>query len=397
MKRTMNNRVWSICIMMAIGLGGCALNGDIHLYRAEDKKLISPWIIEISGKNTPIPSLSQNIEDTFTIIYDRANFGYIPDFDNSNEVIVAFTFNDDPGQAEEKNIVRILGPMKGITDQGLSSMINKVVYGPRPGLKPYDILRVKIQVFEFDAEEREQRASFLNLVGNIAQTFAISDPVTLAEIKLAKEILGILNQMDQDDVVFEFQFDILPLLTPQNKTRAIPLAEGSYVILKQEKSNEFATYWQWTKRGLEKKDYWCFIFTLPADIIWLPVVAFQHWICDDPDKQSKTEPYYKKDGKKFIIGKDICYIDEYRALMKQKQDDNYEIYRGHTWLSFSIEKGRNSNEWEKRQAISAFEKNILEKIRVTPLTDIKTEELQKAFKEVKTLLDEKKEKLTNTE
>ncbi len=429
----------------------CApLNGNVHLLQVDqnNRLLYGPWkeadtSDHIIGKQDP-PSLSN--EDSFTLYFDQAFFKYMPDLWGENEIVVVFTFNEGENDSDEHKIVKIIGPMERIGDGSYTSSIGNITYGPKR--VEGDVISVQIQVVEFDGEEKDNQSAFLDFIGSATEAFSLADPVTSAEISLAKEIAKILIQTNESDMVLDFKFDLLPKdLNTINKQindghRPISLRPGNWAIVKQEQCPLFRCYWPLTKNVGEWSRYtfipkfFAFIgdlaFTaVPVTLVKIfadtpelasvtPLTVHQKksaWTTDPPSETDVTEAFKtnqniqslafdektpklkithgKKNGEAnnttvsfqaefgsyMDDGKHISFEPNSRKLVL-KNGAKSEPYEAKTWLTFSIEQGRDPSNWEKRKALSQTEEDLLSKIKEPSSLD--TEQISNTLKKLET-------------
>ncbi|MCP4117472.1 MAG: hypothetical protein GY737_19180 [Desulfobacteraceae bacterium] len=352
-----------LIVLISLFSIGCStrLNGNVHLLKVgQDNNLYGPWY-GADDKKGIIPfqeghSFQNNI-DSYTILFNEAFFNYLPDPCNSNEVIVIFTFKEDLGGQGDNEIVKIIGPMKRIGDQSFSSAIGKVMYGPKR--TESSVISVKIQIVEYDAEETEDSAAFLDFIGGAAETFSIADPVTSAQISVAKEIAKTIIRTNKNDIVLEKEFDIFPydktawIYKAGNKVdkgSGIPLKAGNYAIIKQEQTTFLSNYWVLTKKANWPER----IVAIPFDLVSSIFVMGKRLFTDLPSPASRKELTLSKENNGYKDGQIIIRFDENtRKLMLEK-----EVYKTKTWLTFSIEQGRNPSKWENSEELLKSEKIV---------------------------------------
>ncbi len=416
--------------LLFILFSACApLNGNVHLLQIDqnNQRLYGPWKdadthTDIISKKTP--STSSTNEDSFTLYFDQAFFKYMPDLWGENEVVLVFTFNEGESDSDDHKIVKIVGPMERTGDESYASSIGNVSYGPKR--VEGDVVSVQIQVIEFDGEEKDNQSAFLDFIGSATEAFSLADPVTSAEISLAKEIAKALIETNESDIVLDFKFDLLPK-DPNtiNKTindghRPIALRPGNWAIIKQEQCPLFRCYWPMTKNVGDWSWYTAIpkffavigdlaLTTVPVTLVKIfadtpelasvmPLTVHQnkpgwtedpagmtetfktnqeiHSLSFDQDKPMLTISYNKKiDGKKETTvsfqgesgsymdgGEHISFEPNSRKLVLKK-DTESKPYEAKTWLTFSIEQGRDPSNWDKRKALSQTEKDLLSKIK----------------------------------
>ncbi|MSR46930.1 MAG: hypothetical protein EXS13_07690 [Planctomycetes bacterium] len=311
---------------------GCQVNGTVHLFRANaDGKLYGPWAgpalmksklpkpetaAEPGSAPTTANSKSTAAErspfeplcwfsagttpsDTYSLIFDQAFFKYLPDIGTANEVIVVFRFYEGTPTPEHED-VRILGPMSGITDGNFSSAIGEVTYSPKP--VESDALRVRIQIYEYDSLENKRTAQFIGFLGDAAKSFQLANPVTLAEVELAKAIADTLVKMNGNDLVFECSMDLLPTVIGKDQTtrravvhgnavalETIPLQGGTWGVIKQEAQSPVNRFFYFTAASFDQggDDWWLSLsFTLIGDLAMLPITGIHRAFLDSPSGES---------------------------------------------------------------------------------------------------------------
>ena len=289
------------------------LNGPVHPFRADygpgakraadndtnspDSLLLlyGPWHGSTERQSSQSAQDLQSIRpgDTYTIYFDNGFFKYMPDLFNENEILVVFTF-DEGGSGEDSGLVKIIGPMNRAPDQSMASQIAKISFGPKKF--EGDSLKIKVQVVEFDADERENRGAFLEFVGQAAESFNLADPVTAGEIKLAKEIAKTVNDLDQNDEVLTFEFELVPPddgASGQNSDYGLPMRAGFYGLIKEERTRVLTEYGEFTRNVYASTRSGWWLATLPltfvSDILVSPVVMIRNAYFDLPDEVS-TNP-----------------------------------------------------------------------------------------------------------
>ncbi|MCB1306702.1 MAG: hypothetical protein KDK30_00915 [Leptospiraceae bacterium] len=289
-----SRRLFLIVLLFTVGSACATLNGTVHMFRTghnpgervEDgaspsEKLYGPWFnYEDSG-----PDVVRQGEN-YTIFFDNAFFKYLPDLNDQNEVLIVFTFQEGGSAGEDDRLVKIVGPMNRIADGSLSAEISKISYGPKP--LNGDSLIIKIQIVEFDAQERENRGAFLDFVGQAAETFNLADPVTAQEIKLAKEIARTINDFDQNDEVLTFTFELVPHdVRVAHNDMGLPLRTGHYGLIKADRKALLGRYMAFSRENYAASDGgWWLLGALPAlvgDVVLLIPAAGYNAYFDQPD------------------------------------------------------------------------------------------------------------------
>ena len=371
-------------------LASCTyLNGNVSVYRStkdsENKYYIyGAWkdsekmygddvgIIRKQGEGD-----TERNQDSFTIYFNQAFFKNLPDFGFDNEVIVVFRFTEISGKEDGGEIVKILGPMKQVGDGSFFPGINKVSYGPKK--LSSDVLSVNIQIIEYDVDEMENSVAFLDFITNAASTLAIADPITAGEIKVAKEIAKTLLQFNQNDLIMDVHFDLLPYdenvvhwKEANEDVAPIPLKTGNYVIIQEEQCRLMACYFQFSQDKFSLdfntlKELPTYTLSFPADILAMPLVALNRTFFDTPDNKSLSPIEIDNEGKgmkKVLLWENkqeyIVLDNDSKKLYlhSDKGDQSKKLYKDKSWITFSIEQGRDPSLWEFRQSLSESEESI---------------------------------------
>lgn len=289
------------------------LNGTVHLFRAgnpravagqpdtypsnsnDTRYLYGPWFgTPSAGGASDSPDYIKKNE-SYTLFFDNAFFNALPDVGNVNEVILVFTFEEGGVSSEDNRLVKIIGPMRRTPDESLASQIGKITFGPKR--LEGDSVLVTVQIIEFDAEERENRGSFLDFVGNAAAQFNISDPVTSAEINLAKEIAKTVNDFDQNDEVLTITFELTAADANVRSDQSLPLRTGNYAIIKQDRPGFFDEQARFTSTSYSSMNLgqWIlsFPFALVGDVLMILPVGINTAFADVPDGLARHELSYR--------------------------------------------------------------------------------------------------------
>ena len=322
--------------------------------------------------------------------------------------MIIFRFTEISGKEDGGEIVKILGPLKRMGDGSFFPGINKVTYGPKK--LSSDVLSVEINVIELDAGERATSTALLDFIANAASTLAIADPVTQGEIKVAKEIASTLLQFNQNDPVMDIHFDLLPYdenvehWSSNSDVSPIPLKTGNYVIIQEEQCRFMGCYFQFTEKN--ESEIPTYLLSIPADIITTPLVALNRTFLDKPDKRALSPINIDKHGKIKTRGNFLLLDNDTKKLYLNKMSSNSVntgtttekiIYTDKSWITFSIEQGRDPSLWEFRKSLSESEEEINELLKNKSITEIlessqvddiitklnKTKEEIKAIKEMK--------------
>lgn len=454
-------------VLIAVFLLGffaaCApLNGNVHLLQVDkDNFLYGPWkdsdSNNIIGKQSS-PSITN--DDAFTLYFDQAFFKYMPDLFGENEIVLIFTFDEGASESDDKKVVKIIGPMDRTGDESYGSSIGRVTYGPKR--VEGDVISVHVQVVEFDGKEADDQSAFLDFLGGASEAFSLADPVTTAEISLAKEIAKALIQSNESDIILDFKFDLLPKdvtalnFSANDGHRPISLRPGNWAIIKQEKCALLRCYFPaWDNVG--ELTVWTFIPKVIAGafdlVVTSPIVTLVKIFSDTPKSESvaslevqqrestwgSVQPATQKkkeqvtplkvtdftnlkaeknrslelDTKRprltvtlssgnastiafmsfppkgsYLDGEKAIWFEPNSRKLFLKTSSNFDPYEAKTWMTFSIEQGRDPSNWEKRKVLSPAEQDLLAKIKKSSSLSFENidetlQKLEKAKKEIK--------------
>lgn len=383
------NRIGGVllCVMLLAMAGCSSLNGNVHLFKSNEYgELMGAWhgaenaigVIRKKGEGDV-----EKGEDSFAIYFNTAHFKYMPDLGNSNEIVAVFTFTEKNADSNGGEIVKIIGPIEHIADGSFSPYTNIVSYGPKR--LDSDVLTVRVQLIEYDADENEESSAFLDFIGNAASALSLSNPITSEEIKVAKEIGKALISQNENDLILDSSFGLLPydvnaaewsskVSGVNNKVLPIPLKAGNYAIIKQEQCRWFDCYGYF----YDKTSGGTAIVSLVVDVLKSPIVLTRRIFFDSPS-DSATDDFYFLNDKVAKDSVNIISIDgNTKVLVTNKEKDaskkdagvgwGEKVYTDKTWVTFSIEQGRDPSLWEYRKALSEPEKQIYEALK-SPVLD----------------------------
>lgn len=395
--------------MIAFWLQGCATpNGNAKVFRTnQNGELIGAWTQanarDLIGYKEP--GISGN--DVFSITLDNGFMRYLPDFFNSNEVVIIATFNE--GVSDDTEVVKIIGPMERFADDSELSQKSRIIYGPKK--IEGQALSVNFKVLEYDQDESDDAVAFTEFLATTAKAINIADPVTQQEINFTKQLAQQLLRLNKDDGVYKVSFDLVPYDQSRwldkdlaQKINPMPLAPGHVIMIKEEKCGLMRCYYQLTKRVGENISWGNSIPMIMAGIvdtfgalIVLPVRLFS----DAPDTQALSSIEMGKGthvNKVFdmkVCKKPLKYDFQNRFLTNECEDildsnDAFiqKMYKSKTWLSFSIQKGGDASQWEERKVLSSAADEFLQKIRGKNGATIKS--MEDFEKTINTTLDEYK-------
>ncbi len=383
-------RNWSaLGILAAVLVVGCTsslTNGEItHFTVDTDRALRGPWF-GVDDQERAIPRDDGDAatrDDAFELAFDTAFLKFLPDLGGINEVIVVFSFRDGPGQKDEDEIVKILGPMRQQPDGSLLPSISRISYGPTTLESEY--LSVSIRVVEYDREESEDTSAFIDFVASAAESLSIADPVTAAEIKVAKEIAKTIAASNDNDVVIEASFDLIPYddgVWARNAgatSTMLPLRSGSFGLIKREVPTPFFNFFPFTQNltfaggkqlGCVPSgaigDAFALPFALALDIVHLPIAAVARVAADVPDRAS-MDPLSRKNGA-FMAGSEQLRFDHDTRHVVAGADR--DLYRDKSWLTFSVSNGHQPLPREAVRYLTESERKIVERLGRRRISDV---------------------------
>lgn len=360
-------------------------NGEVELFRVRNGLLRGPWDGS-TNEDGVIPARRGNTEtseESFKLTFDRGFLKYLSDFAGVNELVIVFTFEDGPIQKDEDRIVKILGPMLQQPDSALIPELSKICFGPTALQGRY--LGVTIDVYEFDRDEANDTSALIDFIGSAAQTFAIADPVTAAEIQVAKEIGKVLAESNQNDLVLHTSFDLIPYEAAawgrkdSVNPAALPLRTGNYGVIKTERPFDLFTFFPATRR-LEFADAGCMTrignglatpFAIAVDAVALPITALMRALTDVPDAASMAELQWKSgclaENAMWYGGSRITFDEACRAL---RLEESGSAYRAKSWLTFSISRGHDAIPVATRGHLTESERKLAESVKTRSLRDL---------------------------
>ncbi|MCB9898897.1 MAG: hypothetical protein H6825_12910 [Planctomycetes bacterium] len=391
--------------LACIGLStGCQLDGDAQFFRADEQGYLRPpWSTDWTDssdvvRRSPNGETNAAHDDTFAIVFDDGYFKYLPDWLGVNEVVVLFEFVEEGSAEEDEGITKVLGPFRRKADGTHSSSIGRYVYGPK--VMQGDALRMLIRVIEIDADETANTTALLDFVGGAAESLA--DPVTKAEITLAKEVGKTLVALNQNDIVLETEITFVPYdeqvwnrfknTAGEGNGTVIPLRSGSWGVINLESdhwSRSFFTRttgveWAggfWSKVGATLTT----VGTLVADIIALPVALFSRSFLDVPDRASLrplsvVNERVADEGPRFVHIRDDGHVLKlaYEDKRVHVESDGGELgsYTSKSWLTFSIVRGGDPTTWQFRRALAPLEQEVQDLLKQSTVADVLAERKQ---------------------
>lgn len=389
-------RTWGLLVFVWAGLAACQLDGDARFFRADENgALRPPWSGDWKDssdvvRRSPNGATDAYREDTFAIAFGDGFFKYLPDTTGVNEVVILLEFTEEGRMEENESIAKVLGPFRRKADGTHSSTVGTYVYGPK--VMQGDALRMRIQVIEVDSEERNDTTALLDFLGETAS--ALADPVTKAEIALVKEIGKTLSDLNQNDILLEYEVTFVPYdqnvwerytnADGKGNGISIPLRAGTWGIIKQENEHwtrsfftrTAAVEWDWGWRT--PASFLTAAGAVIADLIVAPVALFSRTFLDVPDRSSLrpiqlvSEPTtngvarvhrYKDDGMELDLVRDDQRIHVANG-------ENLIPYTSKTWLTFQIIRGGDPTTWQFRRALAPLEETVADLLKQSTVADV---------------------------
>jgi hypothetical protein len=386
------NAVASALLAAGVGCGtliptSMLTNGEIEPFRVRDDWLRGPWdgASDAEGVIRAQQGPTESPDETFLLTFDRGHLKYLSDFAGVNEVVIVFTFEDGPISKDEDRIVKIFGPMLLQPDGALLPEFSKICFGPTALQGRY--LRVSIDVYEFDRDEANDTAAIIDLIGSAGEALALANPVTAAEIRVAKEFGKVLAQSNQNDLVLHTSFDLLPyeraaweVAKGSRNPAPLPLRTGTYGVVKTEYPFALFAFFPATQRlDFENTTDLTFFgnccacpITMAIDLISLPITALFRSLSDVPDAESMARLRWDLDGRlmenaAYFGGAPIAFDDASRQLRIGKDG---EVYRAKSWITFSISKGHDAIPIAVRGHLTESEKKLEAAIKNPSLREL---------------------------
>ncbi|ETI62571.1 hypothetical protein D104_02180 [Marinomonas profundimaris] len=274
-------------------------------------------------------------DDAYAIYLTDSYLKYLSDWWGINEVIFVVEFTEAvTGNRETDTTTKILGPYENMADGIKAPFFNKALYGPKK--MESDLLTMNIKVYEYDLDESDQSSAMLEFIASAAESFSLSNPVTLGEIKVAKEIANTLLLANENDLVMNLDVDFVAGnadYVSSNHSNVLPLKSGQFIIVKQEGCSVGTCY-----------DYfsndWSNLPGLIPDFFMLIPTTLNRAFTDTPDRSSLKE--FKDEGLK---------VTKAGLTTINKQGAPIGIYKDKTWLRLNIVKGGDTSQWTARKAL----------------------------------------------
>lgn len=288
-------------------------------------------------------------DDVFSIYLTEGYLKYLTDFGELNEVIIVAEFTEAvTGDSKKDHVVKILGPYNNVADATKPQLLNKLIYGPKR--MESNVLNMKLQVFEYDRGENEDNAAMLDFIANAGEALGLANPVTLAEIAVAKEIGKSLIAANENDLVMTIDMDFVPGMpnmkwAANSKVHVLPLKAGEIVVIKQEACRPGTCFDYFSA---DRTDGW----GLWADAVMYVPTALVRATTDTPDNNS-LEP----------IHKDKIRVEEGYLRKTSSSAGSESNFTDKTWLRFAIVKGGDPSYWDQRKQLWDIEADFDAMIR----------------------------------
>lgn len=327
--------------------------------KADDKALIYQTTAE----------RQKNGDDIFSIYLTDSYLKYLQDFGGLNEVLIVAEFTEVvSGDPKRDTVVKILGPYTNIADATKAPLLNKLIYGPKR--MESNILSLKLQVYEYDRGESEDNAAMLDFISASADALSLANPITLAEIAVAKEIGKALIAANDNDLVMTIDMDFVAgthnMHWQENSAvHILPLKAGEMLLIKQEACRVGTCFDYFSKNGSNK-------LGLIPDAVMLAPTAVVRAITDVPDH----------DG---LIDIDESTLEPaIQGLRIKRQGAQTSIpYKDKTWLRLAIVKGGDASNWDQRKLLWGIEADVDGMIRQKEALDsTKVRQLGEKLQEV---------------
>ncbi|BFM48651.1 hypothetical protein [Marinomonas sp. THO17] len=273
--------------------------------------------------------------DVYAIYLTDAYLKYLADWWGVNEVIFVVEFTEAvTGETDSDTATKILGPYEKLSDGIKAPLLNKALYGPKK--MESDLLSMNIKVYEYDLDENDESSAMLEFIASAAESFSLSDPITLGEIKLAKEIANTLLLANENDLIMEMDIDFVAgnsKYASNNHSNVVPLKDGEIIMVKQEGCAVMTCYDYFSKGGSNIPGF------LP-DLFMLIPTALNRAFVDTPDHSSLKD--FKDEN--LIVTKDgITELDN--------NGKPNGLYTDKTWLRLNIVKGGDASQWSFRKKL----------------------------------------------
>ena len=352
----------SLIAFLIVLLTACAAPlGTITVHKVGDgDKLTSPLVQSkqlTNDKNTVFKTDKSGVssgEDVFAIYLTDTYLRYLKDWGGINEVLIVVEFTEAVTGTTQDTITKILGPYNNIADATRAPLLNKALYGPKK--MESDLLTMNLKVYEYDLEENENNAAMLEFIAGSASALALADPVTLGEIKIAKEIAQTLIRTNENDLVIDFDLDFVAgskKYKTYSNSRVLPLKDSELVVVKQE-ACRIGTCWDYFsnfKNGSATNGP-----GVVTDIVMALPTAVVKATTDVPDSDSLSP----------FIPDEVSVSDSglVKSINQNKNERaKFVPFLDKTWLRLSVVKGGDPSLWTARRALYPTEEEINKLLR----------------------------------
>lgn len=314
-------------------------------------------IFHREDKNTP--------SDVFAIYLTDTYLRYLPDMWGMSEIVVIAEFEEAvTGDPEKDRVVKVLGPYENIADMSRAPLLNKLLYGPKE--IESDVLSMRLRIYEFDGDENEKHASLLDFVSASGEALGISNPVTAAQMQVAKEMAKALIKANDNDLILDMDMDFVAGVEGRQLNGGeggiiVPLQAGGVVFVKRESCRVGTCYLYFTEHDDKGNPV-----ALVADAAMALPTALVRGLTDAPDRGS------------------LLKIEEDKTRLKA-----IESFEGKTWARLSVIKGGSSARWKERKTLMELEREFASSVTTAARLDsTQIEALEGSVKKAKDKLEE---------
>lgn len=362
-------RIALLLLGLCLSSVSCRLQGETVFAKVDtDGKLYGPWLdAEDDGptlQRPPSPDSPLDTSEVVQVYLDKVFLRYLPDI-GLNEVVIVVEVSEDGTNDPTKNYTRVLGPYENYRDNRMLPEEGILVYGPKR--LEGDSINITFHVIEIDADERESASAVFDLIGSLAGSFDVANPVGAAEVELASGLGKTLVSMNANDIVISRRVHLYakdPVLQPDAcASPPIPLRPGSYALITRELGYVGTEFFWFTQ---QEWDDWStasvlsFPLAVVADVLLLPWNAVQRVFLDSPDHDSLSALTWSRsngdrslhDGRNYFE-EELSLDPTHRSLLKGGKP-----YEGKSWLVFSINQGGDPSRWKLREGQRATEARL---------------------------------------
>ena len=314
-------------------------------------------IFHREDKNTP--------SDVFAIYLTDTYLRYLPDMWGMSEIVVIAEFEEAvTGDPEKDRVVKVLGPYENIADMSRAPLLNKLLYGPKE--IESDVLSMRLRIYEFDGDENEKHASLLDFVSASGEALGISNPVTAAQMQVAKEMAKALIKANDNDLILDMDMDFVAGVEGKELNGGeggiiVPLQAGGVVFVKRESCRVGTCYLYFTEHDDKGNPV-----ALVADTAMALPTALVRGLTDAPDRGS------------------LLKIEADKASLQ-----GIESFEEKTWARLSVIKGGSSARWKERKTLMELEREFASNVTTAARLDsTQIEALEGSVKKAKDKLKE---------